>query len=830
MKKIILLLIFILLLSSCSFTLPNLELDEDKKTEEKTIIEDTNDVTLEEKTPVESVKTPTQEKTPIEDVKTPTQEKNPVEDVTEEEKTPLPHQHSFGEYLSNSTHHWQECECGVETTASKHTGGVATETKKAECEVCGTEYGSLKPSVNVPTPVVTYTITFDNMGHGMELESLTELTHIPLELPTIDDELYEFNGWYYDEALTDEVVLGSRLTSNITLFAKWTEIIIDDPVEKFVITDPIFETRKLSDISEVTMDDFFNLGNRIDVKITVSQEELNKLQADYETGYKSDIYRLASHVVIKLKNFDQTFTWEFDNVGIRQKGNTSRKNIFSDDGGLNLNHYKLSFDETFDDPDRYDSNFINKYGNASYKDREFLGMSGLDFKWDKNEDHTHIREIYANYMYRASGIMVQHAGLSTLSLIQSDKGNRETSMGLCTVFEPATKTFIKRSLKSDVSYVNMADWTTEKLGEFGLESKSYGDLYKCIYGADLTNNSTYNGSIGVSNISGSYQPLYDRKTHKNDEYNDIVLKNAINAISSGNYDKISQYVDLEYLAISEAVGFIVGNPDSMRYNDNNFMVYMRRTDGKMVFIPIDNDRCFGIIKDWNPKDANMHLSMLDRGASNSDRTISLLLNTVLAKSSNPSQELYLEFLNKLKESSWCDENTFKTYYNMAKKSYSDYYFSSTDSSINVTFETYMRNKLNCITSSDSGNNNNNDNENDNVSINTDIYLVSSINNWGEYSSNDLNKYKFNKIGENTYQLKVSINTISNDDGRNYIKFKFNGGYNDYSKLDWTLSEDLKTLITSVGSSAKLYDVNVGDIVTITIDVKTKEASVSITKK
>jgi hypothetical protein len=395
-------------------------------------------------------------------------------------------------------------------------------------------------------------------------------------------------------------------------------------------------------------------------------------------------------------------------------------------------------------------------------------------------------------------------------------------MGLCTVFEPASKSFIKRSLKSDVSYINMADWNTEKLGEFGLEAKSYGDLYKCKYGADLTNNSVYNGSIGVGNIDGSYAPLYDRKTHKNDQYDDKVLKDAINAISSGDYNKISQYVDLEYLAVSEAVGFVVGNPDSMRYNDNNFMVYMRRTDGKMVFIPIDNDRCFGITKDWNPKDANMNLSMLDRKNSSNNNTIKLLLDTVLAKTTNPSQELYLEFCNKLKESAWTDIKTFEKYYNMAKSSYSDYRFSlSTDE--NVSFETYMNNKLKCINS----NNNSDNNDDENSGLTSDIYFVSSINNWGDYSSNDLSKYKLQLISDNTYQISVKVTSVLNENGRNYIKFKFNNGYKDYSKIDWTLSEDLKTLVTSVGSSAKCYGVNVGDTIVITINTKTKEASVLI---
>ena len=216
-------------------------------------------------------------------------------------------------------------------------------------------------------------------------------------------------------------------------------------VRKFLISNPNFETRRINSIDEVTMADFFNLGNRVDIKVSISNSELKKLQSDYETGKKTEIYRLASKVVIILTNYGNQYKWEFENVGIRQKGNTSRQNIINGDGKINMNHYKLSFDETFDDPLMYDSAFISKNENQLYKDREFLGMTGLDFKWNKNHDQTHIREIYANYLYIASGVIAQHSGLSTFSLIETDKNNKETSMGLCTVYEPATKSLIKRS-------------------------------------------------------------------------------------------------------------------------------------------------------------------------------------------------------------------------------------------------------------------------------------------------------------------------------------------------------------------------------------------------
>ena len=41
--------------------------------------------------------------------------------------------------------HWKECACGERTEMGNHSGGTATCTEKATCEICGEKYGDLKP-------------------------------------------------------------------------------------------------------------------------------------------------------------------------------------------------------------------------------------------------------------------------------------------------------------------------------------------------------------------------------------------------------------------------------------------------------------------------------------------------------------------------------------------------------------------------------------------------------------------------------------------------------------------------------------------------------------
>lgn len=88
-----------------------------------------------------------------------------------------------------------------------------------------------KTEADIPTkpetPTTTYTITFDNMGYGNSPSDLTGLETIPSSLPKLTHNGYEFGGWYLDEACTDQVKVGVTLTSNITLYAKWTEKVVD---------------------------------------------------------------------------------------------------------------------------------------------------------------------------------------------------------------------------------------------------------------------------------------------------------------------------------------------------------------------------------------------------------------------------------------------------------------------------------------------------------------------------------------------------------------------------------------------------------------------------
>lgn len=77
-----------------------------------------------------------------------------------------------------------------------------------------------------PTPEQKYSVTFVTNGHGKQPKNLAEQVYIPNSLPVLIEEGWIFGGWYLDDGtFLDEVKTNSKLTKDITLYAKWTEVI-----------------------------------------------------------------------------------------------------------------------------------------------------------------------------------------------------------------------------------------------------------------------------------------------------------------------------------------------------------------------------------------------------------------------------------------------------------------------------------------------------------------------------------------------------------------------------------------------------------------------------
>lgn len=590
----------------------------------------------------------------------------------------------------------------------------------------------------------------------------------------------------------------------------------------------------LNDIDEINksllFSDLFDLGNKVEISLNIDRDNFDKLNNDYLTGLKSEIYHHAESVEIKITKEGKVYRSVFHDVGIRQKGNTSRQEIYDENGNLNYNHYKISFNELFDDVKMYGGESYDYSNDASYYDyidnRELLGMSGIDIKWNKNYDATHIKEIQASKIYEDNGILAQHIGLTTFK-ISNTTSNVSLDMGVCSLFEQGNKSLIKRSLKSGKSYLNFASWKEESAGTYGVPAVKYGDLYKVSYGVgegsygnggDLSSSSGNGSRIGVGNISGSYIPVYERKTNTDVSYDDGLLKGLLNANGISDY---ASKMDLEYFSLVEACNYFIGNPDDFKNNNNNYMIYFRRTDGKAVIIPIDNDRCFGITKDYDPDGHGMMEKgpLSQRRASGGD--VNKLFKAFL--NSNEYKAKYLENLEKISKSEVIKNESFESLYNKAKATYGDnssydgndkiqYFFSLSKVQGNYTYSEYMNAKLTLLSNELKGVEEMKDGNYG------DVYLNGSFVDWNGGKS-----YKLTYNGEGNYEITFTPNKVEN----NQIKCKLYDG-EDYSRIDWVIVDGTTLNFDGKNSSSfVISNVSTSSSITIKVNTLSKVCSIEI---
>lgn len=328
--------------------------------------------------------------------------------------------------------------------------------------------------------------------------------------------------------------------------------------------------------------DLFDLNNMISIQIDISQEEIDKIQEDYEyydsIDSKSPIYRKAEKVYITVG--DEVY--EIEEVGIRLKGNTSRVPVYDEETGeLNLSHYKLSFNETFDDEEYYGEDakvWDTEEERQERKDRRFATLKSLEVKWNKNYDDTYVREIYANEIFREAGILAQRVNLCSFGL------NGE-NYGVVNIYEPVDSIFIEKNIPEE-------DWG--------------GDLYKCGWTNRPANYMSSIVTYGIEDKDSAEIYNYDLKTNKKDATFESI-ENFLDELNESDItkEKFEEIVDMDYFIKFLAVSYFVGNPDDMRYNYNNHYIYFLKSSGKAIFIPYDNDRCLGITYGWNPDGSGM---------------------------------------------------------------------------------------------------------------------------------------------------------------------------------------------------------------------------------
>lgn len=437
--------------------------------------------------------------------------------------------------------------------------------------------------------------------------------------------------------------------------------------------DPMFEDQ------EAIYSAFWKYTSKIEVELRFTNQAIFKFAeyGDPNKGFaKNEMYHPCdAKITIDGKSK------VYKNVGARMKGNTSRNSSFvTSDGKFNHNsnrwaHFKLSFATAFtkSDTNDYYTETLTDEEKTARKDRRFGEMKKIDFKWNKNYDNSYTKEAYADDCLRSEGLIVQHTNLVKFTVKSESDSFTDTFLALETVDKPMLKRFLSKK-------------------------EAGGDLYKCSWPVDLKE------SDSIGEESAEWCPKYQIKTNE-DETDHSTLKNFLKVINEkGDAEtaktKLEEVMDLDYFAKYCAMMWVIGNPDDMRLNDNNSYLYFNGVSKEFIPIPYDNDRCFGILKDWDADTSNIPFystKHVDRSWIDN----SLLWRTIVTESTDEVnysddypmidsvREAYYNYCKEFAPK-YLSKDKFQTFTNQFAWSNKDI---SKGGENNLSFETYASNKL-----------------------------------------------------------------------------------------------------------------------------------------
>ena len=400
---------------------------------------------------------------------------------------------------------------------------------------------------------------------------------------------------------------------------------------------------------EAVYDEFFGLDSVVDIAVDISKEQLANMQTDLEyfrqKHSRSSVYRICDNVTITINEKK----YVVDDVGIRMKGTSSRCNFYNDFLGIyNLVNFRISFNCLFDDVGDYGLE-TRVWNDESEKEkrlnRTFATMHSLELKWNITADNTYVRNKYVHEAFRDIGVPVQNMTLCTLSL-------GGCKMGVYRVFEPVDENFIRRWFPQE-------DWG--------------GDLYKARCTIETPVTYSLQNTYGIGNKKKTELYNFDLKTNigkSNHESMEHLLQ-VVNKPDATKQD-FESVMDMDELARVQAVNFAMGNQDDMRNNYNNHYIYFRKSDGKAVIIPYDNEIVMGDTYVWTLSetaftDASPYMEYNYRFDAMLE--VPMLRQTVLK--GGYFTDVYTKYLRQIAGSKWFTEENYLKYYNVAKANYGD---------------------------------------------------------------------------------------------------------------------------------------------------------------
>lgn len=313
----------------------------------------------------------------------------------------------------------------------------------------------------------------------------------------------------------------------------------------------------------------FDLSAVPQITITLTEEDWNQYLKNFDENPSNGLYVPARFTFQKGSD-----RYERDSVGLRPRGNTSRRRPEGEPGQMHLRqgadwhhaHFGIRFTE-------YDTG------------ERFFGMDRIVLKWFNN-DPSYCREVFCYDLFHRFDVWsAPHASYCRL-YIQIEGDSSPAYFGVYEMVEGVRK-----------------GWMDHRRKE-GKLPDSDGNLWKAAYNgsgiADLSDfDRTGTSKMGVSDDWTDYS--YALKTHKKtgleaakQELYDFI-ENDMRYLPSGSselQEYLTAHMDVDLFLRALAVNVAVGMWDDYWVNGNNYYFYFD-SNHRFYFIPYDYDNTLG---------------------------------------------------------------------------------------------------------------------------------------------------------------------------------------------------------------------------------------------
>ena len=300
-----------------------------------------------------------------------------------------------------------------------------------------------------------------------------------------------------------------------------------------------------------------------EVHIDISRYQWNRLLTLYDINPYTTQYVVATASFVKGGE-----TTVIDNVGLRLKGNTSRRRP---EGWKGQMHEQ-------DNTDWHHAHFglnLRKYVDDDA--HTIQGVRKLHLKWFK-DDPAYVRELFCYDLFRRAGVWTAVRDTYCRLWLHVEGDSKEAYYGVYEMLEPIDKRYLK-----------------DRKSRFG---SSDGYLWKCRNAAAGLNNP--NGDIWYDDDSDD-RHAYTLETNTSEfDIARVQLVDFMDKVchlkDSEFYAWIKEATDVDLLLKTYAVNVAVGMWDDYWNNANNYYIYFNGTETsgyKFFIIPYDYDNTLG---------------------------------------------------------------------------------------------------------------------------------------------------------------------------------------------------------------------------------------------